>query len=256
MKRGNTMSVADYDFLEEYRTRMLVPDDIEPWEQDSESLFYSGPAEDLPPAEPESIPEPSANEPSVTTEPTVNVTEPPRFSFYKRPIRNVTPCKEITLVDLYHIVTGDDAKANTQQLRAFTDEKEAKAFKNKNFDYVTPAGIFTKRENAALVKPSGIMVIDIDDLRDSDEVEEIFQTLLDNPRLETQLLFRSPGGLGLKWFIPIVNNEGHDHRFYFQAVTNYLKTYGIVVDPSGKDVSRACYVPHDARAFIHPKYLK
>lgn len=240
---------------DELCTRMLAQDDIEPWERDEDSIFHVPVEEDMPDFGPESTPEPSANEPSVTTDSSAIVQEPSRFSFYKRPIKNVVPCDEITLVDLYQIVTSDEAKATTEQLRAISDEDKAKEFKKWNFDYVTPAGIFTKRENAALVIPSGLMVIDIDDLKDSAEVESVFQLLLNIPRLETQLLFRSPGGLGLKWFIPIVNNEGHDHRFYFQAVSNYLKTYDVIVDPSGKDVSRACYIPCDPQAFIHPKYL-
>ena len=244
---------ADWD--DELRTRMVVPDDIEPWERDSDSLFFSGTDSSDTPSDPGITPEPSGNKPSVTTEPSVCVTEPPLFSFFKRPIRNVFPDREISLTDLYSMLISDYAKETTERLRAITNEDEAKSFKGNSFDYVTPAGIFTKRANSELVTPSGLIVIDIDDLKGTDEVESIFQLLLDNPRLETQLLFRSPSGLGLKWFIPIVNNDGHDHRFYFQAVANYLKTYGIVADPSGKDVSRGCYIPHDAAAFIHPKYL-
>ena len=71
---------------------------------------------------------------------------------------------------------------------------------------------------------------------------------------ETELLFRSPSGNGIKWIIPVVNNNGHDHEYYFRAVSNYLKSFGITVDKSGKDVSRACFLPHDPNAFINPKY--
>ena len=45
-------------------------------------------------------------------------------------------------------------------------------------------------------------------------------------------------------------------NIYFKAIANYLKhQYQLEVDPSGKDVSRACFLPHDAEAFINPKYL-
>ena len=212
--------------------------------------------DDLPEADPETTPEPSGNEPSVTTAPPVFVSEPQKFSFYKRPIKNKVPCREITLQQLHTYLTSDYAKANTERLRSIEDEDAAKAFKQMNFDYVTPAGIFSYRKADKIVTPSGLIVLDIDHLKDADEVEATFQLLLNNPRLETQLLFRSPSGHGLKWIIEIVNNEGHDHKYYFQAVENYLRTYGIVVDPSGKDISRACFVPYDPAAFIHPKYLK
>ena len=255
MSRISTMSVADYDFSEEYRTRMLVQDDIEPWERDEDSIFHVPEEEDMPDFSQEATPEPSENEPSVTTEPPVTVTEPPRFSFYRHPITNKMPCEEMTLAQLYALVTSDAAKAATEQLRAITDEDAAKAFKRTSFDYVTPAGVFTYRKADQIITPSGYIVIDIDDLPDSAAVEDTFQQLLNIPRLETLLLFRSPSGHGLKWIVPIVNNQGHDHGFYFDAVSNYLKTFGIVADPSGRDICRACFVPYDPNAFINPKYL-
>lgn len=210
----------------------------------------------LPEKEPETPQEPSRNEPRITTAQLAEVKEQPRFSFFKRPITNIVPSKGITLADLYTYLTSDYAMAATAELRSIPTEEAAKRFKARNFDYATPAGIFTKRADSALVKPSGLIVIDIDDLKDVAAVEDTFQLLLNIPRLETQLLFRSPSGLGLKWVIEVVNNEGHNHRFFFDAVANFLRTYGIAVDPSGKDLSRACFLPCDKSAYINPKYLQ
>ena len=210
---------------------------------------------ETPREEPVTTPEPSEGDASVTKEPVKTITEWPKFSFFRRPIKNVLPCKEVTVPDVYRYLTSDYAATTTAQLRSITNEDTAKEFKGKSFDYCTPAGVFSKRANSALVTPSGLMVIDIDDLKNYDEVESVFHQLLENRRLQTELLFRSPSGHGLKWFIRIVNNEGHDHRFFFLAVQNYLKTLGIVVDPSGKDVSRSCYLPHDPAAFINKMYL-
>ena len=249
------MSATDYDYSEEYRTRMLVPDDVEPWEQDSDSLFYTAPAEDLPAADPVSTPEPSANEPSVITPEPIIVQTPQFFSFYRRPVFNKFPNGQMTLADAYRYITSDTAKISTEKLRTIQNEDEQKDFKEKNFDYVTFAGVFTKCQANKLVTASGFIVMDIDHLADEAAVEDTFDLLLNSPRLETLLLFRSPRGLGLKWVVPVVNNGDHGHRFYFNAVENYLKTYDIVVDPSGKDICRPCFLPHDARAFINPKYM-
>lgn len=42
----------------------------------------------------------------------------------------------------------------------------------------------------------------------------------------------------------------------FAAVTNYVKaTYGLVPDQKCKDISRACFLPHDPQAYINPKYV-
>jgi hypothetical protein len=35
-----------------------------------------------------------------------------------------------------------------------------------------------------------------------------------------------------------------------------LKTYQLEVDKSGKDISRACFLPYDSEVFINPKYLQ
>jgi len=46
------------------------------------------------------------------------------------------------------------------------------------------------------------------------------------------------------------------HHDYFKAVANYIQqTYQLEVDQSGKDISRACFLPQDPNIFINPKYL-
>ena len=150
----------------------------------------------------------------------------------------------------YNIIS-DRAKEATAKLRTIQGKTQRQNFKAKNFDYVTPAGTFSIRNAADIIEPSGYMVIDVDDLNTQEQVEATFQMLLGNRRLETLLLFRSPSGNGVKWIIRIVNNEGHDYLYFFKAVTNYLGSLGIKVDQSGKDISRACYLPHDPNAYIN-----
>ena len=147
--------------------------------------------------------------------------------------------------------TSDRAKEATAKLRTIQGKTQRQNFKAKNFDYVTPAGTFSIRNAADIIEPSGYMVIDVDDLNTQEQVEATFKMLLGNRRLETLLLFRSPSGNGVKWIIRIVNNEGHDYLYFFKAVTNYLGSLGIKVDQSGKDISRACYLPHDPNAYIN-----
>ena len=67
---------------------------------------------------------------------------------------------------------------------------------------------------------------------------------------------RSPSGDGLKWIIPIDLAE-YTHGDYFQAVAAYiLQRYSVQIDKSGRDVSRACFLPYDPNAFINPELLK
>jgi hypothetical protein len=80
--------------------------------------------------------------------------------------------------------------------------------------------------------------------------------LLNDEYFETEMLFISPSGDGLKWIIPINITES-THQNFFQAIANYIKeVYQLEVDKSGKDISRACFLPSDPEAYINPKYLK
>lgn len=177
---------------------------------------------------------------------------PVYFSFFRGPITNIQPYKSITLVDAYRYITGNYAKARTEKLRSFTDSKRARNFKAANFDYCTFSGIFTVRNDKALVEHSGLLCLDFDHLKD---VDGLFRRLLEDEYFETQLLFRSPSGDGLKWIVPI-NVAEMPHADYFRAVANYvLETYGVEVDKSGKDVPRACFLPFDPEAFINPDLI-
>jgi hypothetical protein len=98
-----------------------------------------------------------------------------------------------------------------------------------------------------------MLCVDFDHLN---SVETLFNCLLNDDYFDTLLLFRSPSGDGLKWIIPIDVTQA-THANYFLSVSNYLKaTYNVETDKSGKDISRACFLPHDSEAFINPLFLK
>lgn len=174
------------------------------------------------------------------------------FSFFPAPIKNTIPVLKMTLADAYEYITGPTAVSRTRELRSKTDIKEARKFKSEKFDYCTFSGIFSKRSDQALVQHSGLLCLDFDHLKN---LEEVRQQLLNDDYFETQLLFVSPSGDGLKWIINIDISKT-THADYFRAVANYLKqTYNIDVDQSGKDVSRACFLPYDPDCYINPKNL-
>ena len=170
-----------------------------------------------------------------------------RFSFFKAPVTNTKPHGEASLLKVYNAIKGDCYKERTEKLRAFTDVHQARQFKASRFDYCTFSGTFTYRSDKALIKHSGLLCIDFDHLND---VESLFIRLLQDEYFDTQLLFRSPSGDGLKWIISI-ETAATTHGSYFSAVANYiLQTYGIAADKSGRDISRACFLPHDPNVYL------
>lgn len=175
----------------------------------------------------------------------------PRFSYFKKPISNIRPALKMNLLDVYQVIIGNAFKKNTKALRNISDPKQARNFKANNFDYVTLSGIFSKRKDTELIKHSGFLTIDFDHIQN---LKKLKADLLSDEYFETELMFVSPSGDGLKWIISIDLNQA-SHADNFQAIANYIKhTYNIEVDKSGKDISRACFLPHDPEAFINPKY--
>lgn len=177
----------------------------------------------------------------------------PKFSYFKAPVSNIYPEKEMTLIEAYALIKSSKFGLLTNQLREISIKDEARKFKASQFDYVTFSGTFSKRNDIALLNHSGLLTIDFDHISD---LQQLKNQLLNDEYFDTELLFISPSGDGLKWIIPINITEA-THQNFFNAIANYIKeVYQLEVDKSGKDVSRACFLPFDPEVFINPKYLQ
>ena len=88
------------------------------------------------------------------------------FSFYKKPVRNVTPNGVLNLVDAYHLIKGSTYEEVTEDYRWLIGSKEGKEFKKENFDYCTYSGTFSSRKDDGLLKHSGLLTIDFDHVED------------------------------------------------------------------------------------------
>lgn len=175
----------------------------------------------------------------------------PSFSFFRRPVKNIYPEKNITLKEAWLYITGEQAKQNTEALRRITDEKQARAFKAVSFDYACFCGTFSKRSNSDIIEPSGLICLDFDHFAD---VEAMRQTLLEDDYFDTVLMFTSPSGDGVKWVVEKTDSK-MKHEDYFNALAAYLKdAYDLVADANCKDLSRACFLPHDSRAYLAPQF--
>jgi len=177
--------------------------------------------------------------------------EPLSFSFFRKPIRNTEPLRCIGIPDIYRYIVGSYAKKQTEMLRSISDKEQVREYKAENFDYCTFSGIFRTRNKDEIIQQSDLLCIDFDHV---DDVSLLRGRLLKDPCFETELLFRSPSGDGLKWVIQVFR-KGWEHSRFFKAVFNYLVANGYPEpDKSGSDVSRSCFIPHDPEAFINPKY--
>jgi len=186
----------------------------------------------------------------VLLEPVLPVSSP-RFSFYNRPVSNTFPAKSVSLGYVHKLISGSLYSEVTRKLRSITEQTDARKFKARNFDYVTFSGVFKSRSDSELIRHSGLLTIDLDHLTD---VPALKTALLGDDYFETQLLFTSPSGEGLKWIVDI-DLDTDNHLNYFNAIALYIRQrYGISLDPSGKDISRACFLCSDPNAYINPQY--
>ncbi|MBR6846840.1 MAG: virulence protein E [Bacteroidales bacterium] len=200
---------------------------------------------------------------AVKPSPSCDLKNMPSFSIFRRPITNKHPYQVVNLIDVFNYIISDYAKDRTNELRTIKDDRYRRQYKANKFDYCTFSGIFSARTDKAIIQHSGLICLDFDHLKD---VEAIFEALKEDTYFETLLLFRSPSGDGLKWVISFHDSyfrygkDGESYSDYqvrfFAGLYNYIfNHYDVEVDRSCRNLSRACFLPHDPAAYLNPSLL-
>jgi hypothetical protein len=124
--------------------------------------------------------------------------------------------------------------------------KEIKDLKKKSAPLVTISGSFSARKDDALRQHSNFIAIDIDNLEDAQATKERIGA---DPYLYA--CFLSIGGNGL---CLIIKMDGTRHLDAFNGIAAYLyNEYQLIVDQSGKNVSRARFVSYDPFMLLNTK---
>ena len=109
-----------------------------------------------------------------------------------------------------------------------------------------------RRLKTAQYTPSGLTVVDIDDLETAIAIDLRKRA----PELSGCLAaFLSPSGEGVKfivWLDPIPANAGEHDSATRHVMAAFAAVLLCDVDPSGKDVTRVCYVSHDPELVTCP----
>jgi predicted P-loop ATPase len=124
--------------------------------------------------------------------------------------------------------------------------KEIKDLKKKTAPLVTISGSFSARKDDAIRQHSGFIAIDIDNLEDA-------QATKDRIGADHYIYscFLSIGGNGLCLIVKI---DGTRHLDAFNGIAAYLyNEYQLIVDQSGKNVSRARFVSYDPFMLLNTK---
>lgn len=135
-------------------------------------------------------------------------------------------------------------------IRLIKDHDERQQAK-KGLPYVTLSGIFGEnRSIQGLSAHSGFIGMDIDNL--GTDLEGVRSLLIKDPYVYS--CFTSCSGTGMCVIFKI---DPEKHREAFDGLASYLvNQYQLIVDPSGKDVSRPRYVSYDPELFTNPNSLQ
>lgn len=140
--------------------------------------------------------------------------------------------------------TGTDAdwKANTDKLNLLIDKIKG------NLPAVTWSGTFTKRSITGIKEYSQLICLDIDKLHEK-LFTQIRKEICEDPH--THICFTSPSGNGIKLIVKVVGTADQHKDFFLTVQSHFEKYFIFKIDPSGKDVSRLCFLCHDADLFIN-----
>jgi hypothetical protein len=139
------------------------------------------------------------------------------------------------------------------QVRA-TEDKDERDKKKKSAPLVTVSGLFSARKDEGLIAHSGFIAIDIDNIENPEETKKLIAA-----DAYIYAAFTSISGHGLCLIIRI---DGTRHLDAFNGIASYLyNEYQLIVDQSGKNVSRARFISYDpwiiinTKAVLFKKYL-
>jgi hypothetical protein len=161
------------------------------------------------------------------------------------------PAETITLAQALDAIRLGHHKAQVQTVRQILAREGKRAYDRAKvyLPAVTFGGTFLPtRGNAHLQQHSGILHGDLDHLRD---VAAVKQAICADPR--TAYAFISPSGEGLKLGVHIeVIADDAAYKHAWATISDiYEQCYGGTWDPSGKDVSRLCFMSYDPKLYTN-----
>lgn len=136
------------------------------------------------------------------------------------------------------------------RLRGLPFDSEEQCQAKKKLPYCTWSGVFHRRCATGLIRHSGQIGVDLDDLSEQQCVAAIQRAVADEYCLAA---FRSARGSGVRLLfrVPLCSAEQHSAIFE-QVVEHVRRVYGRESDPQCADVCRASFVSFDRGLWANP----
>lgn len=154
------------------------------------------------------------------------------------------------LMDILNMIKDGEWKDLIEAYRQETDKSKRESLKKK-FPGVTFSGRFKDRRlDKNLIHYNKIMVIDIDKKDMSMPYDKTMQCLTNTHFVFCA--FESPSG-GIK-ALAYSEMEADSHKVFFRGVEEYMAIeYGIIIDKSGKNPGRLCFISYDPNMYLESK---
>lgn len=121
--------------------------------------------------------------------------------------------------------------------------------KKNDLPVVLFSGKFNRRADVDLVEHNGIIVCDFDHV----DVAKTKESLAKDEYVIA--CWTSPSGDGVKALVQI--EDTNKHKEHFSAMVEYFReSYGLELDPSGRNISRACYESYDPDLIAEERVTK
>ena len=123
--------------------------------------------------------------------------------------------------------------------------KKAVHTKKRELPAVTWSGAFSERVDSAIESHSGLLCVDVDNCQDPADIRA---KLANDPYI--QAAFISPTGTGCKALVRIPPQAVAHAQSFAAARKHFKEAHNVTIDEACKNLSRLCYIAHDADAFI------
>ena len=148
-------------------------------------------------------------------------------------------------------------KSEITEIRNFLKENnknKSDELKKRLLGFTVSAIFDEKRRKERVIKYYGVMVLDIDNLKDEEEIERIKKEI---EKIEyTKMVFVSPSGLGLKIIVETNNTDVERHTEVYKELVKYYKNQlKVEFDSQTCDVSRLCFFSYDETAYYNCKNI-
>ena len=139
-----------------------------------------------------------------------------------------------------------DLKIKIKKIRELDSKDEEHKALKQSLIAILFNGTFSERNDNSLIEHSGLCILDFDKYPDEATMMEERQRLILDPYIV--MIFRSPGGKGLKALIKIPKSDKNEHKRRFKAFAKYIQSD--YFDHANSNVSRVCYESYDPDLYL------